>query len=81
MSTVQPAIASPTTTVARRQSVWRGVLHTTEGQIGVGLGMFMIGLIVLGRSWGPTRPTTRALPARARRRRTGSAPTPWAATC
>lgn len=46
-------ISSPPVTVVRRQSLWRGLLHTAEGKIGIGLGAFMIGLIVVGQFLGP----------------------------
>lgn len=37
----------------RRQSLWRGVLHTGEGRIGVSLGLLMFLVIVLGRFLAP----------------------------
>ena len=82
MSTVEQVTATLPAPKARRQSLWRAVLRTSEGKIGIGLG------VVHDRahrhrpaSSGPPRTTTSPLPARARRRRTGSAPTPWVATC
>jgi peptide/nickel transport system permease protein len=48
------AVPSTQVYVPGRQSLWRGVLRTAEGRIGVGLGVFMIGLIVIGGIFGPT---------------------------
>ena len=53
MSTAQPVKATPQASGERRQSLWRGVLHTGEGQIGVSLGVFMIAVIIIGRIFGP----------------------------
>jgi peptide/nickel transport system permease protein len=53
MSTVEQVTATLPAPEARRQSLWRAVLRTTEGKIGIGLGAFMIGLIVLGQLLGP----------------------------
>jgi peptide/nickel transport system permease protein len=53
MSTVEQVAATLPAPEARRQSLWRAVLRTTEGKIGIGLGAFMIGLIVLGQLLGP----------------------------
>jgi peptide/nickel transport system permease protein len=53
MSTVEQVTATLPAPEARRQSLWRAVLRTTEGKIGIGLGVFMIGLIVLGQLLGP----------------------------
>jgi peptide/nickel transport system permease protein len=53
MSTVETVTATLPAPEARRQSLWRAVLRTTEGKIGIGLGAFMIGLIVLGQLLGP----------------------------
>lgn len=53
MSTVPDVTSSPPAAAERRQSLWRGMLHTGEGQIGIGLGIAMILLIVLGRFFGP----------------------------
>jgi peptide/nickel transport system permease protein len=53
MSTPQPVPVSPPASVERRQSLWRGVLHTGEGRIGVSLGLFMFAVIVLGRFLAP----------------------------
>jgi peptide/nickel transport system permease protein len=40
-------------TRARRRSLWRGMLDTGEGQIGISLGIAMVLLIVLGSIFGP----------------------------
>ena len=53
MSTVEQVTATLPAPEARRQSLWRAVLRTSEGKIGIGLGAFMIGLIVLGQLLGP----------------------------
>ncbi len=53
MSIAESSAAASVASVAPRRSVLRGVLQTTEGKIGIGLGAFMIGLIVLGRFFGP----------------------------
>ena len=47
------AVPSTQAYVPGRQSLWRSILHSGEGKIGVGLGAFMIGLIVLGAFFGP----------------------------
>jgi peptide/nickel transport system permease protein len=54
MSTVEQVTASLPAPKARRQSLLRAVLRTGEGRIGIGLGIFMIGLIVIGQVFGPT---------------------------
>ena len=54
MSTVEQVTATLPAPKARRQSLWRAVLRTSEGKIGIGLGIFMIGLIVIGEVFGPT---------------------------
>jgi peptide/nickel transport system permease protein len=53
MSTVEQVTATLPAPKARRQSLWRAVLRTSEGKIGIGLGIFMIGLIVIGEIFGP----------------------------
>jgi peptide/nickel transport system permease protein len=53
MSTVELATPLPTPTAARRQGLLRAVLRTGEGKIGIGLGAFMIGLIIVGQFLGP----------------------------
>ena len=53
MSTVEQVTATLPAPKARRQSLWRAVLRTSEGKIGIGLGIFMIGLIVIGDIFGP----------------------------
>ena len=53
MSTVEPTASLAVPAKARRQSLLRGVLRTGEGKIGIGLGTFMIGLIILGQVFGP----------------------------
>ena len=74
MSAVHDVTEPLPPTIARRQSLWRGVLHTTEGQIGIGLGSFMIGLIVLGRIFGPATRYDAASPG------TGSSAAHWFGT-
>jgi peptide/nickel transport system permease protein len=54
MSTVEQVTAMLPAPKARRQSLWRAVLRTSEGKIGIGLGIFMIGLIIIGEVFGPT---------------------------
>ena len=53
MSTVEQVTTALPAPKARRQSLWRAVLRTSEGKIGIGLGIFMIGLIVIGDVFGP----------------------------
>lgn len=53
MSTSQQEASSAPATSERRQSLWRGVLHTGEGKIGISLGLFMFLVILLGRFLGP----------------------------
>jgi peptide/nickel transport system permease protein len=53
MSTVEQVTTTLPAPKARRQSLWRAVLRTSEGKIGVALGIFMIGLIVIGDVFGP----------------------------
>jgi peptide/nickel transport system permease protein len=62
MSTVEQVVTTVPTYVPGRQSLWRSVLRTTEGKIGIGLGAFMIGLIVLGAIFGPTTDYNAAMP-------------------
>jgi peptide/nickel transport system permease protein len=62
MSSVQQVAASLPATAVRRQSLWRAVLRTGEGKIGIGLGVFMIGLIVLGQLLGPSTDYNAAAP-------------------
>jgi len=62
MSAVQQVAASLPATAVRRQSLWRAVLRTGEGKIGIGLGVFMIGLIVLGQLLGPSTDYNAAAP-------------------
>jgi peptide/nickel transport system permease protein len=53
MSSV-PAVVSPAAEVVERpESLLRGVLHTGEGRIGIGLGTAMLLLIVCGAMFGP----------------------------
>jgi peptide/nickel transport system permease protein len=54
MSTLEHLASAPPFAVAQRKSLLRSMLETGEGQIGVGLGIFMIGLIVLGQFLGPS---------------------------
>jgi peptide/nickel transport system permease protein len=53
MSAVEVAAPLAPAYVPGRESLWRSVLRTAEGRIGVGLGVFMVGLIVLGAVFGP----------------------------
>ena len=62
MSTVQEVAAVVPATAVRRQSLLRAVLRTGEGRIGIGLGVFMIGLIVIGAVFGPTTDYNAAAP-------------------
>jgi peptide/nickel transport system permease protein len=62
MSTVQEVAAIAPATTARRQSLLRAVLRTGEGRIGIGLGVFMIGLIIIGAVFGPTTDYNAAAP-------------------
>ena len=62
MSTVQEVAAVVPATAVRRQSLLRAVLRTGEGRIGIGLGVFMIGLIVIGAFFGPTTDYNAAAP-------------------
>jgi peptide/nickel transport system permease protein len=57
-----PAVASTQVYTPGNQSLWRSVLRTAEGKIGVGLGAFMIGLIVLGGLFGPATDYNVAMP-------------------
>jgi len=54
MSTVEQVTATLPAPKTRRQSLLRAVLRTGEGRIGIGLGIFMIGLIIIGQVFGPT---------------------------
>jgi peptide/nickel transport system permease protein len=65
MSTVQEVAAVVPATAVRRQSLLRAVLRTGEGRIGIGLGVFMIGLIVIGAVFGPTTDYNAAAPGSA----------------
>jgi peptide/nickel transport system permease protein len=62
MSTVQEVTAIVPASPARKQSLLRAVLRTGEGRIGIGLGVFMIGLIVIGALFGPTTDYNAAAP-------------------
>jgi peptide/nickel transport system permease protein len=62
MSTVQEVAAIVPASPARRQSLLRAVLRTGEGKIGIGLGVFMIGLIIIGALFGPTTDYNAAAP-------------------
>jgi peptide/nickel transport system permease protein len=62
MSTVEQVVTTLPAPKARRQSLWRAVLRTSEGKIGIGLGIFMIGLIVIGQVFGPTTDYNAAAP-------------------
>ena len=62
MSTVQEVTAIVPASPARQQSLLRAVLRTGEGRIGIGLGVFMIGLIVIGALFGPTTDYNAAAP-------------------
>ena len=53
MSTPSPDASCAPAISERRQSLWRGLLHTGEGRIGVSLGLFMFAVIVLGRFLAP----------------------------
>ncbi len=53
MSSVSDVTATAPASLGRRESLWRGMLRTGEGKIGVGLGIAMVLLIVLGRFFGP----------------------------
>jgi len=62
MSTVQEVTAIVPASPARQQSLLRAVLRTGEGRIGIGLGVFMIGLIIIGALFGPTTDYNAAAP-------------------
>jgi peptide/nickel transport system permease protein len=54
MSTMAADVTmSSSPVVQRREALWRVLLRSAEGKIGVSMGLFMVLLIVLGRFFGP----------------------------